>query len=60
MGLCNFKSLQRKQKRLPPVRKTVAVKYLIEFPRIDHVFTPFRKHNIPALGAKVQQIISII
>jgi len=57
MGLCNFKLLQRKQKRLSPTRETAAVNYSIGLPPIYHAFTSFWQHNIPALRAKVQQII---
>ena len=38
--MCNFKLLQRKQRRLPPAQETAALKYLIGLPRVDHVFTP--------------------
>ena len=58
MGLCNFKLLQRKQKRLSPARETTVLKYSVGLPLIYHIFAPVDNITYQQWGQKSSELFA--
>lgn len=56
--MCNFKLLQRKQKRLSPAKGTAALKYSVGLPLIYHIFTTFVNTTYQHWGQKSSKLFA--